>query len=254
MIHAQPIAQHSATGSRRMWLRSAWLMAALVAVSTATSAQPVTGNGQPASEARTTAAFTAIAVQDSIGLELRQGSPASVVVHADGNLLSLLQSEVDNQQTLRLRWQHGVSVHTRNRVWVEVTAPVVQALSSAGSADIAVDTLQGTRLSVSLRGSGGLSAKALQLDELSLALNGSGQATLAGKATRCDASLAGSGRIDAARLQADSVRVSISGSGGADVQAVRALTVNIAGSGDVTYSGEPSLQTEVAGSGRVRKR
>jgi hypothetical protein len=99
-----------------------------------------------------------------------------------------------------------------------------------------------------------LSAKALQLDELSLALNGSGQATLAGKATRCDASLAGSGRIDAARLQADSVRVSISGSGGADVQAVRALTVNIAGSGDVTYSGEPSLQTAVAGSGRVRKR
>ena len=217
-------------------------------------ADTVIGNGKTASEVRATAEFNAMALQGSLALEMRQGSPALVVVHGDSNLLPLLESVVDNGQTLQLRWQRGTSVRTDSRIWVDVTAPQIRAVSSAGSGDITIDTMKVPQLSLSISGSGGVRAKALNTDELSQRIEGSGSADLAGRTARLDIDLSGSGGIDAADLRADDVHLSIAGSGSASVHAARALAVNIAGSGDVTHSGEPTVQRAIVGSGRVRPR
>jgi hypothetical protein len=229
------------------------LVLPLVVGSTAARADTAVGNGKAASEVRPTAEFNAIAIKGSMALELRQGSPAAVVVHADSNLLPLLESVVDDR-TLQLRWKDGASVRTGSRAWVEVTAPQIRAVSSAGSGDIVIDTLKAPQLTLSIAGSSNVRAKALSTDELSLGITGSGGAHLAGRAARLALELSGSGAIDAAELRADDVRVSIAGSGGASVYAARTLVASIAGSGNVTYSGEPSVQPAIAGSGRVRRR
>ena len=255
MIRHEPAA-HSKS-CRRALLRT-WLMwtlvLPLVASGAAVRADTAVGNGKAVSEARTTAEFSAIALKGSIALELRQGSPAAVVVHADSNLLPLLESVVDNDRTLQLRWRHGTSVHTDSRAWVEVTAPQIAAVSSAGSGDIVIDSMKLPQLSLSITGSSNVRAKALNTDDLSLGIAGSGNAHLAGRAARLALELSGSGAIDAAELRADDVRVSIAGSGSASVYAARTLVASIAGSGNVTYSGEPSVQPAIAGSGRVRRR
>jgi len=256
MVHAQPLTTQATAAAA--WLHPCvWLVLALpliVGSPPARAADVVVGNGKAASETRATAAFNAISLKGGVALELRQGNPASVVVHGDSNLLPLLETVVKDGQTLQLRWRSDTSVHTQSRTWVEVTAPQIQALSSAGSGDIAIDGMKAPRLAVSISGSGGVRAKSLDNDELSLAISGSGANSVTGRAARLDIDVSGSGAIDAAPLHADDVRVTIAGSGNASVHAARSLAVSIAGSGNVTYSGEPAIRQTIAGSGRLSKR
>ena len=87
---------------RAQTTRRAALLAAL-ALSSAAVAWPahadvVIGNGQPASESRPIGAFDAIGLSGGIGLQLRQGTPTALVVHADANLLPLLETVVEGDQ------------------------------------------------------------------------------------------------------------------------------------------------------------
>src|SRR5262245_9924654 len=232
-----------------------WLLALpVLAAAPPSHAETVVGNGQAASETRTPGAFNAIGLQGGLALEVRQGSPASVVVHADSNLVPLIESVIEGDHALRLRWKSGTSVRTTRRAWVEVTAPQIGALSSAGSGDISIEGMKAPRLAVSIQGSGAVRAKALDVDDLSLATSGSAGLNLAGRALRVNIELSGSGSVETSALHADDVRIGIAGSGSANVHAARTLAVSIAGSGDVIYSGDPSVQRAIAGSGQVRKR
>ena len=243
-----------ATESSMRWLP--WLLLGLLLLAAAPSvwAETVVGNGKPASEVRATTAFSAIALHGGLDLRLRQGSAPSVTVHGDSNLVPLVETVVEGDQSLQLRWKRGVSVRSNSPVYVEVVAPQVKALSSSGSGDIDLDTLKAPRLSLSFKGSGDLRAKGLALDDLAISIAGSSEMSLAGQATRTKIELRGSGDVDASQLRSDDVTVGIAGSGNVSVHAARALTVSIAGSGDVRYSGEPSVQQSIAGSGSVRKR
>ena len=236
------------------WLPWVLLTLLLVAAAPTVWAETVVGNGQAASDSRTVAGFNAVTLSGGMALKLRQGSPASVVVRGDANLLPLLETVVEGNQTLQLRWKRGTLVRTQVPTIVEVTAPLVQAVASAGSGDIEIDAMKTTRLSLSIKGSGDLQARGLQTEDLAISLAGSGDLNLAGQTTRMAIDISGSGDVDAHDLRSDDVTVGVAGSGDVSVHATRKLVVSIAGSGDVVYSGDPSVQQSVAGSGRVRKR
>lgn len=246
---------HSLFGAGRVWLGRCLLVALPLAFAwQPASADVVVGNGTVASESRSTAEFNSIALSGGMSLKLKQGSPALVAVHGDANLLPLIETVVENGQTLQLRWKRGTSVRTQSPTWIEVVAPQVHAVASAGSGDIDIDTMKVPRLALSIRGSGNVRAKGLNSEELSIGTAGSSDFKLAGRATRLAINLSGSGTVEAGDLRADDVTVGIAGSGDATVFAAQKLVASIAGSGNVLYSGEPSVQRSIAGSGSVRKR
>jgi hypothetical protein len=214
----------------------------------------VVGNGQRVSETRTLGEFTAIAVSGAIGLKLKQGEQTQVVVNADSNLLPLIELSVDGEKALRVRWKPGTSIRPHGRVWIDVLAPKVQAVSSTGSSDIEIDSVRTPQLALSIAGSGGLRAKGLQQDELTIGVTGSGGVQAAGQAGRLRITISGSGDVRANELAANEVSVNISGSGDAAVNAAKTLNVAVAGSGDVVYTGSPAVNQAIAGSGSVRKR
>jgi hypothetical protein len=247
-------ARHPTPAGSIRWLP--WLLLALLLMAAAPVvwAETVVGNGKAASETRATHEFNAIGMSGGMALKLRQGSPASVVVHGDANLLPLIETVVEGDKTLQVRWKRGASVRTSAPLFVEVVAPQVQAVASSGSGDVEIDALKVPRLALSIKGAGEVRAKGLSADELAIGIAGSGGLKLAGQATRLTIDLSGSGRIDASDLRSDEVTVGIAGSGDAVVHASRKLIASIAGSGDVLYTGEPTVQSSIAGSGRVRKR
>jgi hypothetical protein len=233
------------------WTLLAWL---LLATAPAVWAETVAGNGKPASDVRDTAEFNAIGLGGHMALKLKQGSVPSVVVHGDSNLLPLIETVVERDKSLQLRWKRGVSVRSDASVFVEVVAPQVQAVASAGSGDIDIDAMKVPRLALSINGSGNLRARGLTIDDLAVRIAGSGDLKLVGQARRLTIELRGSAVVDAGELRSDDVSVGIAGSGAAMVHASRNLVASIAGSGDVRYSGDPSVQQSIAGSGTVRKR
>lgn len=239
------------------WIRlMPWVLLALLLLATAPAvwAETVAGNGKPASEVRNTGEFNAIGLGGNLALKLKQGSTLSVVVHGDSNLLPLIETVVERDKALQLRWKRGVSVRSNAPVYVEVVAPQLQAVASAGSGDIDIDAMKVPRLALSIKGSGDLRVRGLATEDLAISVAGSGDLKLAGQATRLTIELRGSSDVDAGELRSDDVTIGIAGSGAAVVHASRKLVASIAGSGDIRYSGDPSVQQSIAGSGTVRKR
>lgn len=251
------------TGARR---RAASLLAALGLAAAASPAlgveldcssflggRHVEGSGQLQKESRAASGFHAIAVGGAMTVVLRQGSREGVEVHADDNLLPLVETSVE-RGTLRIGTKKGVRYSSRNPVVVAVDLVRLDALTLGGSGHVAGPGLDADRLEVALGGSGRVQLPDLEAKALAISVGGSGDIELSGQSQRLEISVGGSGSVDAASLVADEVAVSVGGSGDANVHAKRTLDVSVAGSGDVVYRGDAIVKTSIAGSGTVKKR
>jgi hypothetical protein len=196
--------------------------------------------------------FTRIALSLPGKVELRQGSPESVTVEADDNLIGEIETVVE-RGTLHVRFKHSVNVSGLVRIRILVAAPKVESLAVAGSGDIVADSLASPSLSVSIAGSGDVKLGKLAGDSLKVSISGSGDFRAAGRVAELSAKIVGSGDVDAGRLAARRATVSIAGSGNATVWASESLEASIAGSGDVRYHGDPAVKKSVAGSGTVKR-
>lgn len=233
-----------------------WLLLAVLGVwpDAVHAAAAVVGDGQYTSETRSVGDFQAITLSGGIALRLKQAESTRVTVRGDANVLPWVELNVDAGKALRVGWKRGATVSTRSPVVVEVMAPTIRSVASAGSGDVDIDALKVARFALSVTGSGDVRARGLQHDELGISVSGSGDVKLAGQSGRVRISSSGSGDVDTAALAANEVTINIAGSGDASVQASRALTVSIAGSGHVVYGGFPVVVQAVAGSGSVRPR
>jgi len=220
-------------------------------------ATAATGSGKLATETRALPDFQAIELSGSMDLKVRQGSPQSVQVQADDNLLLLLETVVEGSGAdarLNVKWKRWQSIQTRSKVVVTVVVPKLSAVALKGSGDLQVDAFNTPALKLAISGAGDAEIKDLATEELVVSLSGSGNLAGQGKATKLKVSIAGSGDVRLSDLQSEEVRVSIAGSGEAAVHAQKSLDVSIAGSGDVSYVGNPTVKSSVAGSGSISKR
>lgn len=218
------------------------------------SAQAATESSATQTERRGLAEFETISVAGSFEVRVRQAPQAGVEVRAPANLLPLIETVIDGDKHLLIRWKQGTSFYNSPRVLIEVSTPRLHSLASSGSSNIRLDGLTSPQLAASISGSGDMQLLGLACDELKLRIAGSGDITASGRATKTNLSIAGSGNVRSEQLKADDVRISIAGSGDASVHADKTLSISIAGSGDVSYSGNAEVKTSKAGSGSVRKR
>jgi hypothetical protein len=222
------------------------------------AAQSVSGSGQMQTEMRPVTGFTAVQLEASMTVEIRQSGTEAVQVRADDNLLPLIETFVESrgsESVLVVRWKRWTNVRHSSRIEVTVDAVRVDALSTSGSGAITAGALKADRLRLSVAGSGDIRVQDLAAGELVASVAGSGDIRVGGRAASAKLSIAGSGDADLSGLSADDVKVSIAGSGDASVSADQSLSVSIAGSGDVRYSGRVTeVKTSVVGSGDVRRR
>lgn len=192
----------------------------------------VQGSGRVQSQPRSLGGFDSISTNSGVDLDLRIGSPASVVVEADDNLLDQVSTEVRGH-TLVLdskgSWKaaHDPVVH--------VTVPSLAHLETFGSGKASLQGLAGDALQIQVRGSGNVAASG-QVRQLDLLLDSSGSA-------------------DLQALQVATATVELDGSGDANVSAHDSLDATVNGSGDVRYDGALKyLAPHVNGTGEVLRR
>lgn len=217
----------------------------------------VVGSGRVQTEARKVSGFSAIALQGSMKLVLRQGAREAVEVRADDNLLALIETRVVDRggvATLEIGAKSGSSYSTRSEIIVVVDLVTLQALSVTGSGDAISNSLKTAKLGLAITGSGNVRLRQLDADDLSIKVSGSGDVDVTGRTAKLGVVISGSGDVRARDLDAQDVSISIAGSGDASVTARKSLSVSIAGSGDVVYGGDASVKSSIAGSGSVKKR
>ncbi len=212
----------------------------------------VIGSGRSSTEDRSVPSFTGIDLQGSGTVLLTVGSPRSISVSADDNLLELVRTDVVGE-TLKLGFKPGTRVRTVAPLVFRVTAPDIQELAISGSGDIkGQSVIRADRLSLTVGGSGNIKA-AIAVEEISASIHGSGDIDIKGSADTQEVRINGSGNYDAIDLASANAKIRVNGSGDATVAVRREMDVNIAGSGNVVFSGSPRTTVKASGSGTVRQ-
>jgi hypothetical protein len=209
------------------------------------------GSGKAVDDVRNLAGFSAIKLRGGIDAVLKAGSQERVIVHADDNLLPMIEATVENG-VLVLGTRKGASFHSRNPVVVTVEFKDMNSIAISGSGDVKAERISNKRFDVGISGSGDVLIDNLATEILAVAISGNGDFKASGMASTQGFSISGSGDVEASDLKGNKVAVHIAGSGDARVNATETLDVSIAGSGDVSYRGKPVVKQSIAGSGSVQ--
>jgi hypothetical protein len=228
-------------------------------------------------ETRNVGTFTKIGFRVPGKLILKQGSPQSVVLEGDKEILDKIETEVDgNRLTIgredKWSWKDW-GRRDDKRITVYVTMSNIEGISVSGSGDLVGSGKFSTGdLELKVSGSGSLDIEADAKGEVKADVSGSGDLSVKGSCQSFDSGVSGSGKVNVAGTitgladisvsgsgkvvatgTAQQIKATISGSGkvlAADLE-VSKCEVRISGSGDVEINVKDALEANISGSGSV---
>jgi hypothetical protein len=231
-------------------------------------------------ETRKVESFSKIAMRVPGTLHLKQGTPQSVELQGDQDVLKEIETNNEGGKLVIEKDGKWRDWDSDKKLDIYVTVPNIEAVSVAGSGSVVGETkitatdldlnvsgsgsltldiaasgnvdadvsgsgdidLKGTcrNLDSKISGSGKVKSNTKISDTADFSVSGSGKIEASGSATNVKTSISGSGKVFAANLEASRCEVKISGSGTVEINVKDELDANISGSGSVAYKGNPS--------------
>ena len=217
------------------------------------SCDQITGNGNIRTEKRNVSDFHGVKSGGSIDIEIKNGDTYAVSVEDDDNLLPYIITEV-NDGILNVYYKSNTSIN-EDHAKVYVTAPSLDKIVAAGSADIiAIDILKNTKnIDMNVSGSGSIKGE-VDAPSITISVVGSGNIDLTGRTKDFSGKVSGSGDLNCGKLQSEHATITVSGSGNAHIFSSVHLSATVSGSGDVYYGGNPqNPDIHTTGSGSVQE-
>ena len=172
--------------------------------------------------------FKNIALQGPVNLSVTQGDTLMVEVVAEPEMYNELEYQVKNNQ-LKIGYDQNVRCfETEVGVWVNVTMPDVDKISSDGISIIKSDGK-------------------LELNTLTIDIDGVGDVELSGTIQTQYLRVSGSAEIKNLKLQSAETYIDVQGSAEVDVAVSTMLDIEVDGSADIHYSGDPMINKNVSG-------
>jgi hypothetical protein len=227
-------------------------MAGIVIGLSFASCSKIKGNGPTITESRSVQGFTRIRAAMSGDVYVRQDSVYKVEIHAQKNIIDVLNTTVSDGQ-LKIDFDHNKRIGNHDRVEIFISCPNVTGLSVSGSGNItAMNKLSPSGIDLNVSGSGTISIPELNTGNIDAGISGSGDiVVLNGQAGSVKTDISGSGYLDLMGVVATTANTRTSGSGDTKVNVSDELAVKISGSGDVYYRGRPRITTNISGSGKL---
>jgi len=191
----------------------------------------VAGSGKRQTEKRSVANFTSISTNGAFEIEVVQGTPQSLEIEGDDNILSLITTEVSNNV---LFIKNSRSYSTRVPVAIKISAPTLEGVSASGAGRIDVSGLKN--------------------EKFGLEVNGAPTVSVSGETRVLEIETNGAANIDTHKLRADRAVVESMGVSNLEVYAANELDVTVSGPSSVIYHGDPHVKQTVNGPGSVRKK
>lgn len=189
----------------------------------------VQGSGVARVQTREVDDFQSINLSGQGQVEVQIGSPQSLEITFDDNLLELVETKVvDGQLTISTR----ESYNSQLPLLIKITMPSIERAGLSGIGSMTLDGLDGQRLEVRVSGVGQLKASG-KVQELLVRLSGTGDA-------------------DLEELVAESADVTVSGVGNAKIHATQQVNATASGVGGVLIFGNPpEVQSKASGVGTI---
>jgi hypothetical protein len=199
-------------------------------------------------ETRSVDAFTGISSSALVKIDLKSGSPCTVVLDGDQADFKTVTTEV--KDGILIIGQDG---HSKSGpILVHVTVSDLKKIDVAGATEVN-GTESITTDSIRIEGSGGsqlelnIAARAVSVD-----LSGASAMRLCGTATRADFEVTGAADLRSGCLDAQNVSVKTGGAASATVMASQSVTAKASGASDVlVYGDAPTRNVESSGSSSI---
>jgi hypothetical protein len=214
----------------------------------------VRGNGNITSETRNVNNFKSVEVGGSINVYLSQGSPSSVKLEGDENILKYVEVYQEGDRLI-IKNKDGYDLDPSGNMRVYVTAPVFDRVEASGASDIIGQgkISNPNDLEISISGAGDVKLE-LDAPRLKADISGSGSLHLKGETKDTEISLSGVGSAHCYDLLSENTKVDISGAGSAQVYASVGLDAQVSGVGSIHYKGNPAnVKQDVSGAGSISK-
>jgi len=230
-------------------------VAATAALLTATS---IVTADDISEEVRDLDAFTKVALQGNMDVEVKVGPKQSVKVIADSNVIEFLRTRVRGRE-LEIDWDDDHDRHPNFRrikkMQIIITMPKIEGAEVHGSGDMLVENASADRFELEVHGSGDAVFENAKMEKIYIELQGSGDIEIQGTCEDINVELQGSGDVKADRFECKTAEVEVQGSGDVDIFASASVDVTVHGSGDIRVSGKPDkISSRVRGSGDIHVR
>lgn len=174
----------------------------------------VRGSGHTITDSRDVADFHGVEVGSIYQVEITAQKEYSVTIEADDNILPLIKTEIDGG-ILKISSERRIS--PKNTVRIKVSAPDIDSLDISGVANVTVNNLSNT--------------------DLTLDSSGASKVALNGTTSKLTIDASGAAKIDAQQLTAESATVHASGACRVMVNVSSSLRADASGASKIAYSG-----------------
>ncbi len=207
-------------------------------------------------EERAVSGFSGINMSTLGRVLITQGENESLTIEGRDNLVPLIQTEV-RDGVLYIDMKEDTSLllgqNDNELLTFTITLKDLTSLTVSGLADVEMDTLSTSGLSIVMSGAGQFKLDQLTAESVDIDLSGLGNVDISGEVTQETIEISGAGSVNAADLKCQTANVDIPGLGGATVWVTDTLTGNISGGGSVNYYGTPQVDAETSGLGQFEK-
>jgi len=216
------------------------------------SCRQIHGSGNVITEKKQVGDFEGISAGSAFEVEVRIGSPASVTIEADDNILKLVETRVSNG-ILRVHLKNSVGL-SNGHLKAFITVPQLNYVESSGAAHVKVlDEIKNAE-KITLHASGAAEIEA-KVDAPHIKIESSGAANVkaGGKTKDLDADASGGANIHAEELMSENAKADASGAGNIHLYASVKLDARASGAGNVIYKGGAAVSKDESGAGNVKK-
>jgi len=190
----------------------------------------IQGSGIEETQSRQIEDFQRIQLSGVGDVEVQVGTPTSLEISFDNNLLEMVHTRVVDGELLIETSGH---YNSKLPLLVKLTTPSLQQIKLSGVGSMELTGVDNESLEVDVSGVGTLTASG-KVKDLRVQLNGTGKANLE-------------------ELVADSVTVTVSGVGNAKVHATQSVKATSSGVGGITiYGNPPKVDSKSSGVGTIR--
>lgn len=197
--------------------------------------------------------FTSIEQNGVDDVTVRQGAAFSVQAKGRQQDLDGLDLRVEAGKLIIARKAGSASGAGREDVDIDVTLPMLGAVTLRGAGDVDVDAMAGDVVSAEVIGAGELKISRLTAKTAKLSIIGAGNLDVdSGEIDKGEYRITGAGDLDVEKLVAKDLTITSSGAGSVKGHASKTAKINLLGTGDVEIKGGATCQMSKQGAGNIR--
>jgi hypothetical protein len=190
----------------------------------------VHGSGTIVTDVRDLTDFHAVDVGGIFQVEITAQKTYGVEIRTDDNLVPLVRTHVDNDGVLHIESERRIKSDSPIRI--RVTAPDIDSLDVSGAANVTVNDLKNTALSIDS--------------------SGASKIKIAGETAKLTVDVSGATRVDAEDLSAVNANIDASGASNVTVNVSGRLTTDTSGASHISYTGSPtSVEKKSSGASSI---